>query len=352
MENGVKGEARTYALLAEHFWVLERKVDINGADFIIQRTFLDKDISLDLDYPRLGIVQSKYVSKETEVISIDKTYVYDGDDIPRRDFILIIHNTKTPSSSYSISEKVIYCLTSEEIDKLIYEDKLSIVKKKSKDVINITIKNLREKCEIYPNSEMGIIKQINEALENADYYGRISLYKYLTKELNLNQIEWKYKDTTVATSLLNVKTQAQELIKKMLPLLSLLTEITDNEKPEMFDKERIQEINTRIIEYSKIICENNEDRKELSELLYALKGSIEFAEGYEFVKTSSDPRTEPRHMTLMQYIDLKLKKESDKSKAAKETIKQFELLKEGASSIEEMEFIIAAIDYIQNKYMS
>jgi hypothetical protein len=37
-ENGVVGEARTRAFLVDRFWVLERSVDIEGADFLIQLT--------------------------------------------------------------------------------------------------------------------------------------------------------------------------------------------------------------------------------------------------------------------------------------------------------------------------
>ena len=37
MENGSIGEARTKELLIDRFWILERSVDVQGADFIIQR---------------------------------------------------------------------------------------------------------------------------------------------------------------------------------------------------------------------------------------------------------------------------------------------------------------------------
>ena len=37
MQNGVIGEARTKSFLLDRFWILERSVDIQGADFLIQR---------------------------------------------------------------------------------------------------------------------------------------------------------------------------------------------------------------------------------------------------------------------------------------------------------------------------
>jgi hypothetical protein len=48
MENGALGEARARAFLMERFWVLERSVDVEGADYLVQRrltraNFMDRD---------------------------------------------------------------------------------------------------------------------------------------------------------------------------------------------------------------------------------------------------------------------------------------------------------------------
>jgi hypothetical protein len=37
MENGALGEARARAFLMERFWVLERSVDVEGADYLVHR---------------------------------------------------------------------------------------------------------------------------------------------------------------------------------------------------------------------------------------------------------------------------------------------------------------------------
>lgn len=42
MQNGSQAEARARAFLMNRFWILERSVDINGADFLIQRRLGDK----------------------------------------------------------------------------------------------------------------------------------------------------------------------------------------------------------------------------------------------------------------------------------------------------------------------
>ena len=52
MENGAIAEARTRAILLDRFWVLERSVDIDGADFIIQRRLTGKTL-FDPNPPRL-----------------------------------------------------------------------------------------------------------------------------------------------------------------------------------------------------------------------------------------------------------------------------------------------------------
>jgi hypothetical protein len=52
MQNGSIGEARARAFLLDRFWVLERSVDIDGADFIIQRRLTEKTL-LDREAPRL-----------------------------------------------------------------------------------------------------------------------------------------------------------------------------------------------------------------------------------------------------------------------------------------------------------
>lgn len=44
MENGSVAEARTRAFLMDRFWILERSVDVQGADFIIQRRLTSKNL--------------------------------------------------------------------------------------------------------------------------------------------------------------------------------------------------------------------------------------------------------------------------------------------------------------------
>lgn len=89
MENGALGEARARAFLMERFWVLERSVDIEGADYLIQRRLTGRNF-LDRDPPRLGIVQVKFIQDEATSISLPKAYVCDAKGNAYTEFFLLI----------------------------------------------------------------------------------------------------------------------------------------------------------------------------------------------------------------------------------------------------------------------
>jgi hypothetical protein len=89
-ENGAIAEARTRALLLDRFWILERSVDIDGADFIIQRRLTTQSL-LDSDPPRLGFVQAKYYQDASTTQYIHREYVLDKHGRPRSEFFLMCH---------------------------------------------------------------------------------------------------------------------------------------------------------------------------------------------------------------------------------------------------------------------
>jgi hypothetical protein len=74
MQNGTIGEAKTKAFLIDRFWILERSVDIDGADFIIQRRILQNTI-LDNKPPRMGLIQVKYYSSDKTTQYIHPNYI-------------------------------------------------------------------------------------------------------------------------------------------------------------------------------------------------------------------------------------------------------------------------------------
>lgn len=91
MQNGSLGEARTKAFLIDRFWILERSVDIDGADFIIQRRVSRQNL-LDRNPPRFGVVQVKFFESENTAHYIHKEYILDEENKPRDEFFVICHS--------------------------------------------------------------------------------------------------------------------------------------------------------------------------------------------------------------------------------------------------------------------
>lgn len=114
-QNGSIGEIRTKSFLMNRFWVLERSVDIHGADFIIQRRLYDKNL-LDDEPTRFGVVQAKFSQDERTTHKIKKEYVVDKDNKPRIEFFLIIHTGNEEDHD-------MFLLTSKDISENFYINK-------------------------------------------------------------------------------------------------------------------------------------------------------------------------------------------------------------------------------------
>ncbi|MGF6547629.1 hypothetical protein [Paraburkholderia youngii] len=89
-ENGTIGEARARSFLLERFWVLERSIDKDGADYLIQRR-LTTDNFLSREAPRLGVVQVKFLQDDRTAIYIEPEYVCEKDGKGYSEFFLLIH---------------------------------------------------------------------------------------------------------------------------------------------------------------------------------------------------------------------------------------------------------------------
>lgn len=107
MQNGSIGEIRTKSFLIDRFWILERSVDIHGADFLIQRRLHDRNI-LDIEPPRFGVVQSKFSQDQKTYHYIDKEWILDEDSQPQLEFFILIHTGKEEHRS-------MFLLTSRDI---------------------------------------------------------------------------------------------------------------------------------------------------------------------------------------------------------------------------------------------
>jgi hypothetical protein len=74
MEHASIGESRVRALLVERFWVLERSVDVEGADYLIQCRLVPSATSTPI---RLGRVQAKFLQDESGAAYVPQEYVQD-----------------------------------------------------------------------------------------------------------------------------------------------------------------------------------------------------------------------------------------------------------------------------------
>jgi hypothetical protein len=89
MEHGSLGEARVNALLLQRFWVLQRSVDVDGTDFLVQirpasiERFLDRPV-------RLGRIQAKFVESEDRYVYVPQRHVLDPAGNPYPMFFLIL----------------------------------------------------------------------------------------------------------------------------------------------------------------------------------------------------------------------------------------------------------------------
>lgn len=107
-QNAAKGEARSKSFLLDRFWILERSVDIHGADFIIQRRLTNENI-LDRNAPRFGVIQAKFTSTTSTTHYINCDYVIDSESNTRDEFFLLIHTGDEDNPQ-------MYFLTTEDIE--------------------------------------------------------------------------------------------------------------------------------------------------------------------------------------------------------------------------------------------
>jgi hypothetical protein len=90
MENGSIGEARTKSFLIDRFWVLERSVDVDGADFLIELRGTGRRHT-DGVQPRLGVVQAKFYKDERTTHHVPQEYVLDEQGQPINGFFALLH---------------------------------------------------------------------------------------------------------------------------------------------------------------------------------------------------------------------------------------------------------------------
>ncbi|WP_286230270.1 hypothetical protein [Neobacillus mesonae] len=169
-QNGKIGELRTkLEILKKKFWVLEREIDANGADLIVQKASLVNDL-IDISGAPVAFVQVKNIGPNTAV-EIDSRYIYyvDGEELKTKDeFFLFIYRND--------NHKFLVFLPSKEIDGLVKSGtcskfidtttKVPYVKFTSKQIEKLNKSSTKAEFE----------KTISQAIETIDHALSIEEY--------------------------------------------------------------------------------------------------------------------------------------------------------------------------------
>lgn len=174
--NGEIGESRTKSFLMDRFWILERSVDKDGADFIIQRKLYGQSI-LDDKPPRFGIIQSKFSQDEQTSHNIKKEYVTDKNGKPYLEFFLIIN------VGYEDSQKM-YLLSAKDI--------IDNYNLKERDFYRIPTNKLKQDFEIVNKKRS--LDYIEKSIQCVEFYkNRIYVFSELiSNKPDLNAIHPDY----------------------------------------------------------------------------------------------------------------------------------------------------------------
>jgi hypothetical protein len=177
MEHGGIGESRARAFLLDRFWVLERSVDVHGADYLIQRRLTQTNF-LDRDPPRLGIIQVKFIQDASTNIYIKKQYVLSETRSPHEEFFLLVHTGREDQERrFLLSAKDIISTC-------------PMGSGESEGLYRLSGKRLITDSEFEVTSKTRALDRIEHALKNADFFKNrkfIGTSQYL--KLSPDQIE-------------------------------------------------------------------------------------------------------------------------------------------------------------------
>jgi len=225
MQNGSIGEARTRALLMDRFWILERSVDVDGADFLIQRRLLRSNL-LDRTPERFGVIQVKFFSTEATTHYIKKEYVHNSQDEIRGDFFVIAH------TGYEDNPKSYYLLA-EDIKK-----DFSLVKKDDIDNYKIPGKSLLvDKYEI--KSRKAFLDRIEHTIAHVNFIEnrRFAAWSIPVFTRATDQIEPKYKEPIhnyycdIPTTFADLKSNAENAVIKIEEIMSMFKSLMSETDP-------------------------------------------------------------------------------------------------------------------------
>lgn len=203
VDNGTIGEARTRAMLINRFWILERSVDIEGADFLIQRKIWGRNL-LDERAPCLGYVQSKFCQNETTPVRVPSDYVLDANESPRSEFFLFVQSGEP---GYELT----FFLTARDI---------AANFRKASDAFLSSLSDIKALPDALVRSPKHVLSEIDSSLSQADFRKNRLFYRYLTRESGDAEFPVDYDFTLplsnnwgdIVENFREVRTRTQQLI--------------------------------------------------------------------------------------------------------------------------------------------
>lgn len=232
MQNGAIGEARAKAFLMDKFWILERSVDIDGADLIIQKRITHKNI-LDDKAPRLGVVQVKFFESENTTQYIHEEYIVDEKGNPRSEFFLLCFTGFADDAS-------MFFLTSE----MIFED-FYVVDKSNIKKYSIYGGKLLRNPKYTITSKSNTLLRIERALESAEFRNNRRFVSWHLPNINsdTSDILPEYREALqnewgdIPTEFKRIKDSATKSMKEIEEIYDYLGAIVNENDPlEAFSK--------------------------------------------------------------------------------------------------------------------
>lgn len=227
MENGAIGESRTKSFLLDRFWVLERSVDIEGADFLIQRK-LFRDELFNKTPSVLGIIQVKFYDSENTSHYIPLDYFLDNNE-PRKDFFVILNTGKE-------DDWAMFFLSADDLN-----NDFTKTEHKGKQCVYLPGKQvLLEKYKI--NSRAQCLNRIENSLTYADFKAnrKFLLSNHFVYEKNhINEgIEPIYQEyipndiDNIKQDFIHIKKEAQSSIYRLEDIIEIYKDLMETTDPE------------------------------------------------------------------------------------------------------------------------
>ena len=224
-ENGAIGEARTLAFLMDRFWILERSIDADGADLIVQRRFTRGSL-LDRDAPRLGIIQAKFYQHPKTTQYVHKEYVLDEQGRPRDEFFLVCHSGRE-------DEARMYFLAAENIAS---EFKLTGPEHSHKNCFAVPGRQILDaRWEILDRRR--VLGQIEQALVNADFAANRRFLSWVIPSAEPNEsirpryVEEIETSVDIRKCFFELRKSAEEASRPLIEALDLLQRIVRTDDP-------------------------------------------------------------------------------------------------------------------------